>query len=62
MRHTFISIVKNLPEGSVKGIVGHSKNMDTFGIYGHKFHGDDQKTANLIEDIFANILNSKNET
>ena len=62
MRHTFISIVKNLPEGSVKEIVGHSKNMDTFGIYGHKFHGDDQKTANLIEDIFAKILNPKNET
>lgn len=57
LRHTFVSIVKNLPEGSVKEIVGHSKNMDTFGVYGHHFDGDNIKTANMIDDIFDNILN-----
>lgn len=58
MRHTFVSIVKNLPEGAVKQIVGHSKNMDTFGIYGHQLTGEDRNTANLIEGVFTNILNS----
>lgn len=61
MRHTFVSIVKTLPEGTVKQIVGHSKNMDTFGIYGHQLNGEDRKTANLIEGVFSNILNSKDE-
>ena len=61
MRHTFVSIVKNLPEGAVKQIVGHSKNMDTFGVYGHQLNGEDRKTANLIEGIFTNILENKEE-
>ena len=61
MRHTFVSIVKNLPEGAVKQIVGHSKNMDTFGIYGHQLTGEDLATANLIEGIFTNILNLEEE-
>lgn len=61
MRHTFVSIVKNLPEGAVKQIVGHSKNMDTFGIYGHQLTGEDRATANLIEGVFTNILNLKEE-
>ena len=61
MRHTFVSIVKNLPEGAVKQIVGHSRNMDTFGIYGHQLDGEDRKTANLIEGVFTDILNPKKE-
>ena len=61
MRHTFVSIVKNLPEGAVKQIVGHSKNMDTFGIYGHQLTGEDRQTANLIEGVFTNILNLEEE-
>lgn len=36
LRHTFVSVVKNLPEGSVKALVGHSHSMNTFGVYGHK--------------------------
>ena len=34
LRHTFVSVVKTLPAGEVKGLVGHSQDMDTFGVYG----------------------------
>lgn len=61
MRHTFVSIVKNLPEGAVKQIVGHSKNMDTFGVYGHQLTGEDRATANLIEGVFTKILENQEE-
>lgn len=59
LRHTFVSIVKELPEGSIKPLVGHSKNMDTFGIYGHELDGEMQSTSSAIGNIFSEILNAK---
>lgn len=56
LRHTFVSIAKNLSEGQIKQLVGHSKNMDTFGIYGHEVNSELEKTANELEQIFAEIL------
>ena len=35
---------------------GHSKNMDTFGIYGHEVQGDAELTARLIQDRFTELL------
>ena len=41
---------------------GHSKNMDTFGIYGHEMQGDTDLTAQMIQDRFTDLLsNSKNK-
>ena len=57
LRHTFVSIVKNLPAGQVKSIVGHSKNMDTFGVYGHELNGELLETAKRINILFNDILN-----
>ena len=45
LRHTFVSLAKTLPEGQVKPLVGHSRQMDTFGIYAHLIHGEDVQTA-----------------
>lgn len=59
MRHTFVSIAKNLPEGKVKSLVGHSKNMDTFGVYGHEVNGELAETAQQIDQIFSEILQAK---
>lgn len=56
LRHTFVSIVKSLPEGDVKAVVGHSKNMDTFGIYGHMLEGDLERIAEEIEGKFSGLL------
>lgn len=58
LRHTFVSIIKSLPEGEVKPIVGHSKSMDTFGTYGHEIAGDREKAAQEINSIFKGLLKS----
>lgn len=58
LRHTFVSIAKNLSEGQIKAIVGHSKNMDTFGTYGHEVEGELKETAMQLEKLFQNILSS----
>ena len=59
LRHTFISMAKYLPEGMVKSIVGHSKNMDTFGVYGHALTGDEDIIADNLQDVFDKIIVKK---
>lgn len=59
LRHTFVSIAKTLPIGQVKSIVGHSANMDTFGVYGHEVNGDMERTADDLTAIFEDILQEK---
>lgn len=56
MRHTFVSIAQKLPEGMLKPIVGHSKNMDTFGVYGHTVNGYQEDAAARLESIFEELL------
>lgn len=59
LRHTFVSIAKNLPEGQLKQIVGHSANMDTYGVYSHTFNGEIDNTATNLNNIFTQFLNIK---
>ena len=56
LRHTFVSIAKRLPEGLVKNIVGHSRDMDTFGVYGHAVAGDDDFTSEKLQKIVEKVL------
>ena len=56
MRHTFVSITKSLPEGYIKQLVGHSKDMDTYGIYSHEIESDKENAAKMIQDIFNDII------
>lgn len=56
LRHTFVSAVKSLPEGYLKDLVGHSKDMDTYGTYSHEMKGDMQEVAEMVQDIFKQIL------
>lgn len=58
LRHTFVSVIQQLPELTVKSLVGHSKAMDT-EIYSHEMQGYGQKTANNLENIFGEILEEK---
>lgn len=58
LRHTFVSVVKTLPTGEVKGLVGHSLDMDTFGVYGHILTGEAEATAEAVEGTFLKILNN----
>ena len=56
LRHTFVSVVKTLLEGEIKGLVGHSANMDTFGIYSHILTGDAENTAQAVNGVFLQVL------
>ena len=56
LRHTFVSVVKTLPAGEVKPLVGHSADMDTFGIYGHTLTGDAENTARAVNGVFLRLL------
>ena len=56
MRHTFVSIAQQLPEGQLKSLVGHSRSMDTFGVYGHHVDGQDADTAGRLDAIFGEII------
>lgn len=58
LRHTFVSVVKTLPAGEVKELVGHSMNMDTFGTYAHYLDGDDGRTAQSVNTVFLRVLNA----
>ena len=55
LRHTFVSIAKTLSEGEIKPLVGHSKNMDTFSVYGHELSGEDAATAQKVTAIFDRL-------
>lgn len=47
--------VKELPAGEVKGLVGHSQSMDTFGIYGHALQGEDAATSGKLGALFESL-------
>lgn len=56
LRHTFVSIAKVLPEGTVKKLFGHSASMDTFGVYRHAIKGENQQVALQLNDIFTKLI------
>lgn len=61
LRHTFVSVAKTLPEGLVKSLVGHSRQMDTFGIYAHLVQGEENRTAEALEGVLQKVLNAPAE-
>lgn len=59
LRHTYVSVNREMPEGLKKMMVGHSRNMDTEGTYGHLIADDLAKAANYTEQAFETILGKK---
>lgn len=59
IRHTFVSAIQCLPEAFVKSLVGHSRNMDTFGVYGHEFGSQERESAQMLERVFSGILSNQ---
>ena len=46
LRHTFVSMeAGELTDGQLKMLVGHSRNMDTFGVYRHEIKGQREALA-----------------
>ncbi|MGI6361486.1 MAG: tyrosine-type recombinase/integrase [Bacillota bacterium] len=57
LRHTLISISKaDMPEELLKLVVGHTKNTDTFGIYGHEVEGELERAADIFDSIINEIM------
>ena len=59
LRHTYVSVNKEMPEGLKKMVVGHSADMDTEGVYGHEMAGDLDKAADYSAKAFAEIIGKK---
>lgn len=59
LRHTFVSMCRQLTDGELQSIVGHAKNMDTWGVYGHDLNGEKERIATKIQDIITDILTDK---
>jgi hypothetical protein len=45
-----------VPANALKRMVGHTKNMDTFGVYGHEVDGEAEKTAQIIDGVFNGLI------
>ena len=57
LRHTFVSVcAANVPETLLKMVVGHSKSMDTQGVYGHEVASQMQSAADAIAFSFSEII------
>lgn len=56
LRHTFVSVCDDMPDGLKKKVVGHSRSMDTDGIYGHRKAGDLERAAAYSDAAFRAIL------
>ncbi len=58
LRHTFVSIVSaqsQISEGNLKMLLGHSKDMDTYGVYAHTVDSQLQKISAEIDHTFDKI-------
>lgn len=57
LRHTHISLMQDeMPENLLKRTVGHTKTMDTFGVYGHEVDGEAAKAARIIDWVFDGLI------
>lgn len=57
IRHTMISLCRaDVPKELLKAAVGHSDDMDTFGIYGHQMEEDYETTASDIEAVMSGVI------
>jgi integrase len=62
LRHTWVSINDDMPEGLKKKLVGHSKNMDTEGVYGHQKKGDLERAAGYTDAAFERYIGTRKST
>ena len=57
LRHTYITINKDIDIRILKKIVGHSESVDTLGVYGHEFQHEKERAAALTNEKFKTIIN-----
>lgn len=61
LRHTYVSVNDEMPDGLKKQAVGHSMNMDTEGVYGHQKAGDLERIADYSTAAFQSIIGKGNK-
>lgn len=54
LRHTFVSLIDDaVPPAQLRRMVGHSRNMDTYGWYSHAVTGRDDAAAQTVSVVLA---------
>lgn len=49
LRHTFVSFMaQTLPQQALKDLIGHSVNMDTYGVYKKVVNGEQKRTSEAV--------------
>lgn len=61
MRNTAISAYKAIPKPLLGPVIGHSEEMDTWGIYGREMEGDLDKVAGAMDQIMQEIMADEDE-
>lgn len=57
LRHTYVSIAAPiLHEGELKPLVGHSRSMDTLGVYAHEMEGDKARTVEKVDERIRDLI------
>ena len=55
LRHTFVSVCDNMPEGLKRQMMGHSRSMDTEGVYAHRKRDDLARMRDCIDSAFSDF-------
>ena len=56
LRHTFMSMIQNLPDGIIKPLAGHSYSFDTRSVYVHEIDGEQNRAAEAVSLELKSIL------
>lgn len=56
LRHTYVTINDEMPEGLKKKVLGHAESMDTEGVYGHLQAEDLSRAAEYSDKAMSRIL------
>lgn len=56
LRHTFVSLNKEIDEATLKRIVGHTKDMDTYGVYDKAIDGELKRAADKIDSAIGRFI------
>jgi len=59
LRHTYISVNKEMPSELLRLQAGHSESMDTNGTYAHKLDGDLTRAKKISDANFKRIIQCK---
>ena len=60
LRHTYVSVNKEMPTVLLKSQIGHSAAMPTLDVYGHELQGERERAADYSTEAFRKIIFTQN--